>query len=59
MAGTCAFRIVWIYTAFRAEPTLPMLYHTFPLSWVVTILLVNTCCLLIHPLSKQHGIAVL
>lgn len=26
---------------FMASPTLPMLYHAFPLSWVVTILMVN------------------
>ena len=41
MLGTCAFRIVWICTVFRAHPTLPMLYHAFPLSWAATILLVN------------------
>ena len=41
MIGTCAFRIIWICTAFRAAPTLPMLYHAFPLSWVATIVLVN------------------
>ena len=39
--GTCAFRIVWICTVFRTHPTLPMLYHAFPLSWAATILLVN------------------
>ncbi len=41
MIGTCAFRIIWICTIFRAYPTLPVLYHAFPLSWVMTILLVN------------------
>ncbi|MDO4285051.1 MAG: MATE family efflux transporter [Eubacteriales bacterium] len=41
MIGTCAFRIIWIYTVFRFNPTLPMLYHAFPLSWAATILLVN------------------
>ena len=40
MLGTCAFRILWTCTAFRAEPTLPMLYLGFPLSWVITILLI-------------------
>ncbi len=40
MLGTCAFRILWICTVFRAEPTLPMLYLGFPLSWVTTILLI-------------------
>ena len=42
MIGTCAFRILWIFTAFRANPTLQVLYHAFPLSWVLTILLVNS-----------------
>lgn len=47
MLGTCAFRIVWICMLFRAHPTLPMLYHAFPLSWAATILLVNLGSLLI------------
>lgn len=47
MLGTCAFRIVWICTVFRTHPTLPMLYHAFPLSWAATILLVNLGSLLI------------
>lgn len=42
MVGTCAFRILWIGTVFRQVPALPVLYHAFPLSWVVTILLVNS-----------------
>ena len=41
MLGTCVFRIVWICTVFRAAPTLPLLYHAFPLSLAATILLVN------------------
>ena len=40
MIGTCAFRIVWICTVFRRHPTLPVLYHAFPLSWCATVLLV-------------------
>ena len=41
MIGTCVFRIVWIYTVFQSNPTLPILYRAFPLSWVITVLLVN------------------
>ena len=41
MLGTCVFRIVWICTVFQNTPTLAMLYHAFPLSWIVTIVLVN------------------
>ena len=52
--GTCAFRIIWICTVFRADPTLPMLYHAFPLSWAVTILLVNIGLLVIRRLKKAY-----
>ena len=48
MLGTCAFRIIWICTVFRTNPTLPMLYHAFPLSWAATILLVSGGFLLIR-----------
>ncbi len=41
MIGTCSLRIIWIFTVFRSIPTLSVLYHVFPISWVVTVLLVN------------------
>lgn len=41
LLGTCLLRVLWIFTVFRQIPSLPMLYHVFPLSWVVTIILVN------------------
>ncbi len=53
MVGTCAFRILWICTVFRTQPSLPMLYHAFPLSWVSTILLVWGCCALAGWLKKR------
>ncbi len=49
MLGTCAFRIVWIFTAFGAEPSPAMLYHAFPLSWCATILLVALSFLCARP----------
>ncbi len=51
MIGTCAFRIIWVCTVFRTAPTLPMLYHAFPLSWAATIVLVNLGFLLSRPLK--------
>ena len=41
MVGTCAFRMIWIFTVFEANRTLEMLYHAFPLSWIVTIVLLS------------------
>ena len=51
MLGTCAFRIVWICTVFRAAPALPTLYHAFLLSWAATIVLVGLGFVLIRPLK--------
>ena len=41
VVGTCVLRLVWIFTVFKANPTLPTLYHVFPLSYFLTIFLVN------------------
>jgi putative MATE family efflux protein len=39
--GTCLFRIIWIFTVFAYYNTQESLFLSFPLSWVLTILLVN------------------
>lgn len=36
LLGACAFRVVWIYTFFAWDPTLPCLYTSYPISWVLT-----------------------
>lgn len=36
LIGTCVFRVVWIYTAFRMMPTLEVLYVSYPLSWALS-----------------------
>lgn len=40
--GICAFRIVWIFMVFRHIGTLQSLYVVFPITWVVTSLIVIT-----------------
>lgn len=40
MFGSCAVRIIWIYTVFAWKPTLSVLFWVYPFSWVVTITLV-------------------
>ena len=55
MIGTCVFRMVWICTVFRTVHTLPMLYHAFPLSWVVTIILVNAGAVIRRPLRDTRN----
>lgn len=41
IVGTCIVRIVWIYTIFRRYHSLKTLYIVFPISWVLTILLIG------------------
>ncbi|MBR4080780.1 MAG: MATE family efflux transporter [Clostridia bacterium] len=43
LTGACALRIVWILTVFAANPTLPTLYWSYPVSWTVTLLAHVTC----------------
>ena len=45
--GSCLLRIVWIKTLFAADPTLPCLYISYPVSWVLTSLAHHVCYVLI------------
>ena len=45
LTGACLFRIVWIYTVFAANPTLNILYISYPISWLLTFA-VHLCCYL-------------
>ena len=35
LIGACLFRVVWIFTAFAAKPTLVIIYLSYPISWVL------------------------
>ena len=52
--GTCVLRIVWIFTVFAKVHTLESLFVVFPISWVVTILLVWIGFLLIRPFRTKN-----
>ena len=36
LLGACVFRIVWIFTVFRANHALSVLYMSYPLSWTLS-----------------------
>lgn len=36
LVGSCLFRIVWIMTVFAADPTIPTLFVSYPISWILT-----------------------
>lgn len=51
--GTCAFRIIWISTVFRIHTKLEVLYSAFPISWVITILLIAGCFVVVRPFRER------
>ncbi len=38
LTGVCGLRILWIYTVFRQFHELDVLFYSYPISWVVTII---------------------
>ena len=36
LTGACLFRVVWIMTVFAMNPTLDILYLSYPISWALT-----------------------
>ena len=68
LVGACLLRIVWICTVFRANPTLEIIYLSYPISWALTAIAQFICALLslrhliktrktaeeIHALSLHH-----
>lgn len=36
LAGVCGLRVIWVFTVFRQFKTLLVLYYSYPVSWVIT-----------------------
>lgn len=53
LTGACIFRVVWIMTAFAANPTLDVLYVSYPISWALTFG-VHMLCYLFIARRKLH-----
>lgn len=53
IAGVCLFRLVWIYTAFRANPSIEILYLSYPISWLLTGAIHCGCYLFVYRKKKQ------
>lgn len=54
LVGVCGFRIVWIYTIFRANTSftdindLNLLYISYPISWIITFFVHFLCYLYVY-----------
>ena len=47
LTGACLFRVVWILTVFATNPTLDILYASYPISWALTFGVHMLCYFLI------------
>lgn len=56
-AGVCVFRVVWLYTAFAAHPTLVWLYVSYPISWIITTAAHVICYYLIRNNAFRHALS--
>ena len=43
LTGACLFRVIWIFTAFRAIHTPFILYISYPISWILTASMHAVC----------------
>lgn len=58
LTGACAFRILWIYTVFAMNRTLPTLYVSYPVSWGITFAAHLTCYFFVlKKVKKKMGAA--
>ena len=55
LTGACIFRVVWILTIFAANPTLDILYVSYPISWALTFA-VHLMCYLFIARKKLSGL---
>lgn len=53
----CVFRIVWIYTACKAYSSPQMLYYSWPISWILNIIVDGVIMLIIYRREKRKILA--
>ena len=54
LVGTCVLRVVWVLAIFPLAPSLEMLYLSYPVSWILTIVFTYICCGRIYEKSKRE-----
>ncbi len=53
--GTCILRFVWVYTIFEAYPTMEVLMLVYPVTWIVTSILITTAYLVMVHKDRRAG----
>ena len=47
LVGVCAFRVFWVNVIFKNNPTLSTLYISYPISWVITALVLTVAVVVV------------
>lgn len=55
MIGSCLLRIVWIYTVFAWNRRLPVLYLSYPVTWIVTETVYVVCYIYVKKRLIKRG----
>jgi putative MATE family efflux protein len=53
LVGACGLRILWIMTIYKLQPSLFMLYISYPISWLITASTHLLCYAVILPKQKR------
>ena len=54
LIGICLFRVLWVATVFKMNPTLETIYWSYPISWIITALAFFVYIIkILKPLLKQ------
>ena len=53
LSGACLFRIFWIFAILPLNPTMQMLYISYPISWLLTFI-VHFCCYLLLSVPRMR-----
>lgn len=53
--GVCGGRIMWILTVFRAYMELKVLYISYPISWVITAIILLLCVFVVYKKMVKKG----
>lgn len=56
LLGACVFRVIWIYTVFQWDRTLPTLYVSYPVSWALTAMAHLICFVIVKRKIDQTAL---
>ena len=54
LTGTCAMRVLWIYTVFALNPTMETLYLSYPVTWLITFAVDIICYIIFKNRLIRH-----